>query len=283
MRRWIRLYSETLHDPKVQTLSAEMYRTWINLILLSSDNDGVVEVGYHSSWTLRLSEEELNERVKNLCDRGLFDIDENGVVHVHNWHERQYESDSSKERVKRHRKTAKPTSTVTVTPPDRYSNGDVTADVTPSRRYSNGEMAVTVTPPDTDTDTDTDKHMSIAEATDGGDFGHPAPGKHPSRFAEFWDIYPRKDSKAAAEKLYRSQATSPAKAESIIAALRHQLPGLKSRDPQYRPHARTWLSQRRWQDDAAEPEPTGEEYEFEYQKPFPFDKIPKGDRGPDFP
>ena len=104
------------------------------------------------------------------------------------------------------------------------------------------------------------------------------------RFAEFWELYPRKDGKAATEKLFRSQATSPAKAETIIGALRQQLPGLKSRDPQYRPHARTWLSQRRWEDDAAQPEPIGEEYEFEYQKPFPFDKIkPRGERGPDFP
>jgi hypothetical protein len=104
------------------------------------------------------------------------------------------------------------------------------------------------------------------------------------RFAEFWDLYPRKDGKAAAEKLFRSQATSPAKAETIIGALRRQLPGLKSREPQYRPHARTWLSQKRWQDDPDEPEPQGEEYEFEYHKPFPFDKIkPRGERGPDLP
>lgn len=126
-----------------------------------------------------------------------------------------------------------------------------------------------------------DKHFALNP--ERGILNPDTPQPLAGRFAEFWDLYPRKDGKAAAEKLYRSQATSPAKAESIIAALRHQLPGLKSRDPQYRPHARTWLSQRRWEDNAAEPEPTGEEYEFEYQKPFPFHKIPKGERGPDFP
>jgi hypothetical protein len=104
------------------------------------------------------------------------------------------------------------------------------------------------------------------------------------RFAEFWDLYPRKDGKAAAEKVFRSQATSEAKADTIIAALRQQLPGLKARDPQYRPHARTWLSQKRWQDDPGEPEPKGEEYEFDYHKPFDFDRIkPTGPRGPDLP
>jgi hypothetical protein len=104
------------------------------------------------------------------------------------------------------------------------------------------------------------------------------------RFAEFWDLYPRKDGKAAAEKVFRSQATSDKKADTIIDALRQQLPGLKARDPQYRPHARTWLSQKRWQDEPAEPEPKGEEYEFEYHKPFDFDRIkPTGPRGPDFP
>jgi len=104
------------------------------------------------------------------------------------------------------------------------------------------------------------------------------------RFAEFWDLYPRKDGKAAAEKVFRSQATNDAKADTIITALRKQLPGLKARDPQYRPHARTWLSQKRWQDEVEEPEPKGEEYEFDYHKPFDFDRIkPTGERGPDLP
>jgi len=273
---------------------------------LASDNGGKVELSKQVSWRLRVSDEQLNQCVRVLTDGGLLDEDEAGGLWIHNWKQRQFESDDQTNKVRQWRKRQKTDglrieesscnhdATLHETTKRGYMkpstvvsrNHDETLHVTTDDGFTQPPIAVSCNHFETasDTDTDTDKHMSIAEATDEGDLGLSAPEKHPSRFAEFWDIYPRKDGKAAAEKLFRSQATSPAKAETIIGALRQQLPGLKARDPQYRPHARTWLSQRRWEDDDAQPEPIGEEYEFEYQKPFPFHKIkPRGERGPDFP
>ena len=286
MKPWIRLYSEIIDDPKVQLLEPDHFRMWINFMCLASDNGGKVELSKQVSWRLRVSDDGLNHCISVLTAAGLLDEDDAGGVWIHNWKERQFESDDQTSRSRQWRKkqkTDKPEGENIACNNDATLHATSHATTMQRCMQQPSVVACNNFATASDTDTDTDKHMSIAEATDGGDFGDPAPGKHPSRFAEFWDLYPRKDGKAAAEKLYRSQATSPAKAESIIAALRHQVPGLKSRDPQYRPHARTWLSQRRWEDDAAEPEPTGEEYEFEYQKPFPFDKIKAGERGPDFP
>lgn len=287
MKPWIRLYSEIIDDPKVQLLRPDHFRMWINFMCLASDNGGRVELSKQVSWRLRVSDDWLNDCVSVLTAAGLLDEDESGGLWIHNWKERQFESDDQTSRSRQWRKKQKNDKSEVETV---ACNNDATlhaiSHATTMQRCMQQPTAVACNNFATasDTDTDTEKHMSIAEATDEGDFGLSTPEKHPSRFAEFWGLYPRKDGKAAAEKLFRSQSTSPAKAETIIEALRQQLPGLKARDPQYRPHARTWLSQRRWEDDAAQPELIGEEYEFDYQKPFPFEKIkPRGERGPDFP
>ena len=282
MKPWIRLYSEIIDDPKVQLLEPDHFRMWINFMCLASDNGGKVELSKQVSWRLRVSDDGLNHCISVLTAAGLLDEDDAGGVWIHNWSERQFESDDQTKKSRQWRKRQK-TDALRIEESSRNHDAPLHATTEHGCMQPPSAVACNHFATASDTDTDTDKHMPIAGATDELDFGHPAPGKHSSRFAEFWDLYPRKDGRAAAEKVFRSQATSPAKAETIIAALRHQVPGLKSRDPQYRPHARTWLSQRRWEDDAAEPEPTGEEYEFEYQKPFPFDKIKAGERGPDFP
>ena len=282
MKPWIRLYSEIIDDPKVQLLEPDHFRMWINFMCLASSNGGKVELSKQVSWRLRVSDDGLNHCISVLTAAGLLDEDDAGGVWIHNWSERQFESDDQTKKSRQWRKRQK-TDGLRIEESSRNHDAPLHATTEHGCMQPPSAVACNHFATASDTDTDTDKHMSIAEATDGLDFAPPTPEKHPSRFAEFWDLYPRKDGKAAAERLFRSQATSPAKSETIISALLQQLPGLKSRDPQYRPHARTWLSQRRWEDDAAEPDPQREEYEFEYHKPFPFDKIKAGERGPDFP
>lgn len=67
-------------------------------------------------------------------------------------------------------------------------------------------------------------------------------------FAEFWELYPRKTAKAAAQKAAKSKATSQTARDEILAGLRAHLPTLAARDPQYIPHASTWLNGERWRD-----------------------------------
>ena len=35
MTLWLRLYTEALHDPKVQRLPAKTFKGWINLLMLA--------------------------------------------------------------------------------------------------------------------------------------------------------------------------------------------------------------------------------------------------------
>lgn len=65
---------------------------------------------------------------------------------------------------------------------------------------------------------------------------------------EFWPLYPRKVGKAAALRHYRAKGRTAGDRIEIMAGLKRQLPELRSRDPKYIPHAATWLSQGRWED-----------------------------------
>ena len=65
-------------------------------------------------------------------------------------------------------------------------------------------------------------------------------------FERFWSVYPRKIAKGAAERAWDKAArvTPP---DAIIAAVEA---AVWPADPQFIPHAATWLNQKRWLDEA---------------------------------
>lgn len=67
-------------------------------------------------------------------------------------------------------------------------------------------------------------------------------------FNEFWSLYPRRVSKRTAQKAWDKETKQTAP-EVILAGLRRQLPYLTSKDPQFIPHASTWLNQGRFEDE----------------------------------
>lgn len=125
--RWFRFYDDVVHDPKVQRLPADDFRAWINLLCLASKNGGRFPSIPDIAFALRIAEGEADAILARLVKAGLIDRDREGMK-PHNWSGRQHASDSSAERVKRHR--------------ERRRNADETACVTPSvtdrNRYSNG-------------------------------------------------------------------------------------------------------------------------------------------------
>ncbi len=126
---WFRLYAEFAHDPKVQMMSEVMQRRYVMIMCMRCSNDLVTlhetEIAFH----LRVTETELSETKALFVSKGFIDDEWNLL----NWEKRQFKSDSSAERVARHRAKKKTT-----------SNGNVTL----QKRRSNAL--------DTDTDTDTD-------------------------------------------------------------------------------------------------------------------------------
>ena len=80
-----------------------------------------------------------------------------------------------------------------------------------------------------------------------------------SRFAEFWAAYPNKVGKAEAQKVWDKLSPDDALCDTILSAVEAQKrsPQWTKDGGQYIPHPRTWLNQRRWEDELAPIQLTG--------------------------
>lgn len=105
-RPWLRFYRKTVNNPKVQRLSPELFRAWVN-ILCTTDDDGRLPAINDMAFTLRVGAEVVHEWLSTLRANGLFDLARNGKVTAHDWSEHNYESDVSTDRVKRFRKRSR--------------------------------------------------------------------------------------------------------------------------------------------------------------------------------
>lgn len=70
----------------------------------------------------------------------------------------------------------------------------------------------------------------------------------PPHFADFWQAYPRKVGRGAAEKAFAAAIAKGATVADIAAGLNRQV---WPDDPRFVPHPATWINQARWQDDPA--------------------------------
>lgn len=102
MNHWFRLYNTLVDDPKVQQLPEALFKALINVWCIASQNDGVLPSNANIAYKLRVKPEKAAEYVTKLVSAGLVD-NVDGTFVPHNWDSRQFQSDSSTERVKRHR------------------------------------------------------------------------------------------------------------------------------------------------------------------------------------
>ena len=174
---WFRLYSEFAHDPKVQSMSEAMQRRLIMVLCMRCGNDHVTlqddEVAFH--W--RISNEELADTKALFIRKGFIDEDWNPL----NWDKRQFVSDSSAERIRRH------------------------------REHKKQACNVTVTPPDTDTDTDTESKHRAAKRKQDVD----------PTFERAWIEYPRKGdtSKKSSLKAWNARVKAGTDPEAMLAGV----------------------------------------------------------------
>ncbi len=75
-------------------------------------------------------------------------------------------------------------------------------------------------------------------------------------FDAFWNAYPRKVAKAAAQKAFNKLKVNDEVLVLMISALDKQKQSKQWQDKQFVPHATTWLAQRRWEDEESEQEHT---------------------------
>lgn len=126
MSRWFRAYSETLNDPKIQTLSLAAFKAWHNALYLASaidSKDGDIGTLDDVSFAFRETKEAVSSAFHELVERGLIEtVDE--TFHISAWKKRQFKSDTSTDRVRKHRRDKKRSSNVTVTAPDTDTETD---------------------------------------------------------------------------------------------------------------------------------------------------------------
>lgn len=146
---WLRLYTEAIDDEKLRLLAFEDRWHFIAILcckgkgILNEDNDQLMwrKVAVKLGLQLR----ELEEVARRLSEVGLVDIK---TLQPSGWDKRQFSSDNSTDRVRRHRNKQK----------NQY-NTEVKHDETLHKRSE----TVSVTSPDTDTDTDKATNVALSE------------------------------------------------------------------------------------------------------------------------
>lgn len=135
-RPWFRMYTEAVDDEKLRLLAFE--DRWHFVALLCCKGKGILDEGNVSlmrrkvAVKLGLDQRELDEVARRLAEVDLID---SVTLQPLSWDTRQFESDSSTERVRAYRE----------------------------RRKRNGN--VTVTPQETETDTDTDTEIAVSSVS----------------------------------------------------------------------------------------------------------------------
>ena len=138
---WFRMYAEFAHDPKVQMLPEVMQRRYVMLMCMRCSNAletlHADEIAFH----LRIDAAQLEETKALFLAKGFI----NEAWELLNWEKRQFSSDTSAQRVAKHRAAKKAAE-------EAARNGHVTL----PQQKSNAL--------DTDTDTDTEEKIR-AKAT----------------------------------------------------------------------------------------------------------------------
>lgn len=106
-RRWWRAYAEAAHDPKLNALPGWLFKHWFRLMCLACSSEGALPAPAEVRRWLQLKTLAGAQRVlTELHGRTLLDLVD-GRYTPHNWHGRQYVSDSSTERVQRFRNVSR--------------------------------------------------------------------------------------------------------------------------------------------------------------------------------
>ena len=142
--KWFRFYSEFMDDPKIAMMSDSDQLLWVKCLCLASESSVrgfIVLTDEQICWKLRITAEIWRHAVDKFQAQNMIERGENGYQLI-NWDKRQFASDSSNERVSKHREKKK-----------RRCNVTSNKSVSPSEQIQN-----------TDSKTDTDKKKKILEA-----------------------------------------------------------------------------------------------------------------------
>ncbi len=130
--QWFRLHNKLLNDPVVQGLSDKQFKVYINLLCHASlvDKNGLIGTINETSFALRETKEIVSSCFMAFQEVGLLVTSETDseTFHIPQWRKKQYKSDTSTDRVRKHRENKKRFKAVTVTPPDTDTDTDTDTD-----------------------------------------------------------------------------------------------------------------------------------------------------------
>lgn len=120
MGRWFRFHADAMRNPKVSRLSDAQFRLWLELMAVAAENDGAIPCLDDLKHILKRRLDHLSRGLDDLIRAGLMDLLGDGYE-PHNWSKHQYKSDTSTDRVNKHRAKRN----VSVTAPDTDTDTDV--------------------------------------------------------------------------------------------------------------------------------------------------------------
>lgn len=103
---WFRLYSDILNDPKVMLLEKDSRWDYVTVLCIASENNprGFLPDDEQVAFKMRVSKEEW-KKIKEIFIQRDFLIINNGMLQVHGWDNRQFESDDAATRAKKYRES----------------------------------------------------------------------------------------------------------------------------------------------------------------------------------
>lgn len=131
--KWFRFYSEFRHDTKLKRMPIAHRYAFVVLLCLASDQEqrGIISKldDEDIAFELEMEHDDWQTLRAKFKVKGLIDFTSKGEIIITNWDKRQFSSDTSNERVSKHReKNKKQACNVTVTEVKRH--------VTPSETYT---------------------------------------------------------------------------------------------------------------------------------------------------
>lgn len=139
---WFRLYAEFASDPKVQMLSEVDQRRYIMLLCMRCGNGDVTLHDDEVAFQLRVTQEDWDATKARFLSRGLIYEDNKPCA----WEKRQRHSDTSSERVSKHRAKKKLNSNDDVTLQSRTVETETETEKKQSQKIGNPEQVGVASP-----------------------------------------------------------------------------------------------------------------------------------------
>lgn len=236
---WFRFYNEVRVDRKLDTLTGEQYRTWVNLMCYAAEQETRGTIPPMNTEKLAIEcakgDEELLTSTLNRLISPLEIIErlEDDSLHFINWEKRQPNSDSSTERSRKSRQ--------------RSCNGDATV----MQQECNGFSSVSV---------------SSSSLREGDARGR---DEYTPEFESFWKLYPHRkgNSKRDAFAKWKATLNKGATVDDLLRAVTNYAHERDGKDDQYTMMAATFLGPgERWRAYLAEEKPHIVQYEDPTEK-----------------